>query len=90
MEKQYGERKTGETLLMWIARLEKNNHNFGFNKLLKLYYRHRYDPAGLQPDEENELNSQAVSLLAKMNTWKTGDYVTDQQLQIPDTLPQSP
>ena len=68
MEKQYGERKTGETLLMWIARLEKNNHNFGFNKLLKLYYRHRYDPAGLQPDEENELNSQAVSLLAKMNT----------------------
>ena len=67
MEKQYGERQPGETLLMWITRLEKNNHNFGIYKLLNLYYRYRYDPAGLQPDEESELNSQAILLLAKLN-----------------------
>jgi protein-glutamine gamma-glutamyltransferase len=67
LEKQYGERKPGETLLMWIARLEKNHHSLGCNSLLILYYRYRYDPAGLQPDEENELNSLADTLLAKMN-----------------------
>lgn len=67
MEKQYGERQTGETLLMWITRLEKTNHNLGFNKLLNLYYRYRYDPAGLQPDEESELDSETDTLLAKIN-----------------------
>ena len=68
LEKRYGERKTGETLMMWITRLEKNRHKIGINNLLKLFYQYRYDPEGLQPDEESELNSQTDSLLTKMNT----------------------
>ena len=66
LEKRYGERKTCETLLMWIARLEKNTPVPGIDKLLQLYYRYRYDPAGLQPDEESELDSETDTLLAKM------------------------
>jgi len=67
LEKRYGKRETGETLIMWITRVEKNHHKIAINDLLKLFYQYRYDPEGLQPDEESELNNLTDSLLTKMN-----------------------
>ena len=49
LEKLKLSRKPGETLSVWISRIEKNSPYKNLRPVLALHYRYRFDPTGLEP-----------------------------------------
>ena len=56
-----------ETLTEWLARIAARNrvNVAGLRQLMRLHYRHRFDPAGLPAAERKTLRTQALAWLAQ-------------------------
>jgi hypothetical protein len=61
-------RQPGEPLSIWLRRATDNSDLAEFKEplenILRLHYRHRFDPRGLSPAERQELRRQVESLLS--------------------------
>ena len=66
LEARYVPRKPGETLTVWLAKIQGYIPNLDLHELLVLHYRYRFDPEGLNNSEkqllENKVNKQLTTL----------------------------
>ncbi len=63
LEQRYTPRLPGETLMTWLAKIEKNFTNSELRELLALHYRYRFDPLGLSEAEKRFFYNKANALL---------------------------
>jgi hypothetical protein len=64
-------RSADENLSAWLERIQSTPTmaatQIGLETLVRLHYRYRFDPNGLNPSERNDLRKQAESCLQAMN-----------------------
>ena len=57
IEEQGFRRRTGETMYIWLARLESRFRNNTVRQALELHYRYRFDPQGLTMQSKEQLDN---------------------------------
>lgn len=62
-------RQPGETLLIWLKRIENSIKASQVYTALDLHYRYRFDPAGISTPEHSELKQLVLELISRKEDW---------------------
>ncbi len=66
LEQKYFPREKGETISTWLEKIGTRVPLSEINLVLKLHYRYRFDPRGIERDERRELQKNIEKLLAEL------------------------
>ena len=69
LEKSCRPRQAGETLPLWIERIENRVQGDHLQPALDMHYQYRFDPAGISSSKQKEFHELVEKLLASKEEW---------------------